>query len=141
MNRTKSYAAALLTASLLAGCSVGAADVGKNTSIQMQAGVKEIAVSAASADYPAAVVKLDALQSQLDQALAARQVGGARGAQIQAAIDQVRADLGALVLARAQALATPPPITPGPSPDTAKATSGSDSPKEKRKAPGADNHD
>jgi hypothetical protein len=124
-HRSRSIAV-LLGVSLLSGCAVGSTDVGTTASSQMQAAVTAIADSAAGGDYPAAVSKLDGLQSRLDQALADSQVGSSRGAQIQAAIDQVRADLTALVEPAAPSAASPSPtaVAPVPGPGSGAASSG-----------------
>ncbi len=117
MTRLGRGVAAVLAVVVLSGCSVGSSDIGDPAAHQMQAAVKDVAVSAASGDDVAALARLSDLQSLLDRYLADGQVGGDRGAQIQTSINQVQADL--------RTLATPPPtpapvvsptITPGPSP-------------------------
>jgi hypothetical protein len=125
MRAVRRFVAAALGVCLLTGCSVGSADVDSTTSHQMQAVVEQIAGSASGGDYPTAVTKLDSLQVRLDQASAAGQVGSRRGAQIQAAIDQVRADLSALVQTPTPTPASPTAVTPGPSPDSGATTGGS----------------
>jgi outer membrane murein-binding lipoprotein Lpp len=123
MNRARRYATAVLGVTLLAGCSPGPTDVDAATSRQMQTVVEEIATSASGADYTTAVAKLDSLQSRLDQALAAGQVGSQRGAQIQTAIGQVRADLEALSRTPTASPTSPATVTPRSNPDNS-ATSG-----------------
>jgi hypothetical protein len=115
MNGVRSFTATIVGMSLLVGCASGAPDITATTSSELQAAVQDIGTAAAAGRYAAAVTMLDTLQSRLDQALAAGQVRADREAQIQAAIDQVRGDLGALV-------AAPTPVpTPSASP-TASAT-------------------
>lgn len=122
MNRAGRYATAVLGMTLLAGCSPGPADVDAATSRQMQTVVQEIATSASGADYTTAAAKLNSLQSRLDQALAAGQVGSQRGAQIQAAIDQVRADLSALSHTPTAPPTSPVTVAPRPYPDSSAST-------------------
>jgi ribosomal protein S20 len=116
------FAATLVGVSLLVGCSPGAPDIATTTSSQLRAVVQEIDTAAAAGHYAAAVALLDTLQSRLDQALAAGQVGADRGGQIQAAIDKVRGDLGALV--QPSTPAPSPTATATPSPVTTKAGAG-----------------
>jgi len=118
------FAATLVGVSLLVGCSPGAPDIATTTSSELQAAVQEIGTAAAAGHYAAAVALLDTLQSRLDQALAAGQVGAARGGQIQAAIDKVRGDLGALVQTSTQAPSPSPTATATPSPVNTKAGAG-----------------
>ena len=139
MNGAQRGAAALLVVSLLAGCSAGATDIDQETSTQMQGAVQEIAVTAEGGDYGAAVVRLNALQAQLDQSLQAGRVGGARGVQIQTAIDQVRADLDAIIRMPVRASDSPSTRAPPPSPDSGKATGDSGKPKERQKDSGDEN--
>ncbi|MHB1490811.1 MAG: hypothetical protein ACYCTH_09985 [Cellulomonas sp.] len=116
MTRPWRGVAVILAMGVLSGCSVGASGIGDPAASQLQATVKEVAVSAAGGDYAAAVAKLATLQSQLDRYLADGQVGGDRGAQIQTSIDQVRADLGVLLTPPAPAPVASPTVTQGPSP-------------------------
>jgi hypothetical protein len=118
------FAATLVGVSLLVGCSPGAPDIATTTSSELQAAVQEIGTAAAAGHYAAAVALLDTLQSRLDQALAAGQVGADRGGQIQAAIDKVRGDLGALVKTSTQAPSPSPTATATPSPVNTKAGAG-----------------
>ena len=128
MTAAKRCAVAILAVGLLSGCSAGASGISDATSIQMQAAVKAIAVSASRGDFPAAAVELDDLQSRLDRALAAGEVGGDRGAQIQSSIDQVRADLGTLV----RPVPTPT-VSSAPSPAPAPTSTAKGKPKGKGK--------
>jgi hypothetical protein len=118
------FAASVIGMSLLVGCSPGAPDIATTTSSELQAAVQEIGTAAAAGHYAAAATLLDTLQSRLDQALAAGQVGAARGGQIQAAIDKVRGDLGALVPTSTQAPSPSPTATATPSPVNTKAGAG-----------------
>lgn len=133
MSGARRFAAALVGMSLLVGCSAGAPDISTTTSSELQAAVQEIGTSAAAGQFASAVARLDNLQSRLDEALAAGQVGRDRGAQIQAAIDQVRADLGALVQTPVQAPTSSPTATATPSPDSTKPSAGNGKHKGKSK--------
>ena len=124
MSGARRFAATLVGVSLLVGCSSGAPDIATTTSSELKAAVQQIDTTAAAGHYAAAVALLDTLQSRLDQALAAGQVAGARGGQIQAAIDKVRSDLGALVQPSTPAPSTPPTATAKPSPVTTKPGAG-----------------
>ena len=117
MTRLGTRVAAVLAVVVLSGCSVGSSGVSNPAASQMQAAVKEVAVSAAGGDYAAAGVRLATLQALLDRYLADGQVGGDRGAQIQTSINQVQADL--------RTLANP---TPTPAPVASPAASQSPSP-------------
>lgn len=120
MKGVRRCVAAVVGVSLLVGCSTGTSGIDTTTSGEMQATVLAIAVSAATGAYPAAVTQLDGLQSRLDQALSTGQVGRDRGARIQAAIDQVRADLGGLVPMPVPVPSSSPTVAAAPSPDSAK---------------------
>lgn len=124
MSGLRRFAASVIGMSLLVGCSSGAPDIATTTSSELQAAVQDIGTASAAGHYAAAVTLLDTLQSRLDQALAAGQVRADRGAQIQAAIDRVRGDLGALVQAPAQGSSASPTPTATPSPVTTKAGAG-----------------
>ena len=122
MNGVRTFTATVVGMSLLVGCAPRAPDIAAPTSSELQAAVQDIGTAAAAGRYAAAVTLLDTLQSRLDQALAAGQVRADRGAKIQAAIDRVRGDLGALVAVPAPvpmrsasptASATPAPTGPG----------------------------
>ena len=122
MNGVRTFTATVVGMSLLVGCASRAPDIAAPTSSELQAAVQDIGTAAAAGRYAAAVTLLDTLQSRLDQALAAGQVRADRGAKIQAAIDRVRGDLGALVAVPAPvpmrsasptASATPAPTGPG----------------------------
>lgn len=124
MSGARRFAATLVGVSLLVGCSPGAPDIATTTSNELRAVVQEIDTAAAAGHYAAAVALLDTLQSRLDQALAAGQVAAARGGQIQAAIDKVRGDLGALVQPSTPAPSPSPTATAKPSPVTTKPGAG-----------------
>ena len=115
MTSLRRFTAAIVGMSLLVGCASGAPDIAATTSSELQAAVQDIGTAAAAGRYAAAVTLLDGLQSRLDQALAAGQVRADREAQIQAAINRVRGDLGALV-------AAPAPIPMSSASPTASAT-------------------
>jgi hypothetical protein len=129
MTRAWRALAVVLAMGALAGCSVGSSGIGDPAASQMQATVKEVAVSAAGGDYAAAGAKLASLQALLDRYLADGQVGGDRGARIQTEIDQVRTDLAALATPPAPAPVASPTGTQVPSP----AHGGNDRPKGKPK--------
>lgn len=134
MRGVRRLAATVAGVSLLVGCSAGAPAISSTASSELQAGVREISVSAAAGQYAAAVTQLDGLQSRLDKALVAGQVGRDRGAQIQAAINHVRADLGALVQTPTQVPSASPSATATPIPDSTKPSAGDG----KRKVKGKD---
>ena len=125
MSGLRRFAASVIGMSLLVGCSSGAPDIATTTSSELQAAVQDIGTASSAGHYAAAVTLLDTLQSRLDQALAAGQVGADRGGQIQAAIDKVRGDLGALVQTSTPAPSPSPTATATPSPATTKAGAGS----------------
>ncbi len=114
MNGVRRCTATVVGMSLLVGCGSGAPDIAATTSSELKAAVQDIGTAAASGRYAAAVTLLDTLQSRLDQALAAGQVTSDREAQIQAAIDRVRGDLGALVPATAPSASPAASTTPSP---------------------------
>ncbi|HEX5333556.1 MAG TPA: hypothetical protein VFW79_13015 [Cellulomonas sp.] len=120
------FAAAVVGVALLSGCASGASDIAATTSSELQAAVQDVGTAAAAGHYAAAVTLLDTLQSRLDQALTAGQVGADRGAKIQAAIDRVRGDLGALAAAQPPASSPTPTAkaTPAPAPATTKPDAG-----------------
>ena len=102
MSGVRRLAAAGVAMALLAGCASGPPDIAATTSSELQAAVQDIGAAAAAGHYAAAATLLDTLQARLDQARTAGQVKAARGATIQAALDRVRSDLGALAAAPAQ---------------------------------------
>ncbi|HWI30504.1 MAG TPA: hypothetical protein VNT50_03370 [Microbacterium sp.] len=77
---------------LLTGCA-GATELSRETAAQLQSGVVAVAESAASGDPAGALARLDELQAALATELAAGGVSERRAADIQAAIEAVRADL------------------------------------------------
>jgi hypothetical protein len=79
----------------MAGCSPS--DLSAATADDLQVSVVSIADAAAAGDTATALAAVDGLQQQLTAALDAGTVRAERGARIQAALDQVRADLQALV--------------------------------------------
>lgn len=95
---SRSRAVIILTVALaslagLSGCAAPASDISVRTSELMESMVISTADQAAAGDTTGASGTLDALQSQLDRAVAAGDVTDARAARIQEAIDLVRADL------------------------------------------------
>jgi uncharacterized membrane protein YgcG len=109
-----------IAASVVTGCATAQPDLDKGVAATMQTSVLSIAESAASGDLATANAHLDELQSRLKIALAEGDVTEARAAEIQAAIDLVRADL------------QPPTPTEAPAPvapaDTGDTTGGEDPP-------------
>lgn len=85
--------ALLLSVGVLTGCAGAPAEISRETSTQMQTTVASIAESAAAGDAVSALAGLDALQQQLDTALADGSVSAERAASIQRRLDLVRADL------------------------------------------------
>jgi len=77
----------------LAGCATTPPELSSTVSADMQNAVVSIAESAATGDATGALQHLDALQQQLDAALADGSVSEARASAIQSALDVVRADL------------------------------------------------
>jgi hypothetical protein len=76
----------------LAGCAP-TPDIGDDTARSLQASVQKVSALAAADDPQAAIAELDALQSALDAAVTAGDVGSDRSATVQKAIDLVRTDL------------------------------------------------
>ncbi len=92
--RLAAFAAAVaLTAGALAGCATTPGDISSGTAGELQTTVVAIAESAAAGDAAGALAQLDALQQQLDAAVADGSVSAERAAAIQSRIDLVRADL------------------------------------------------
>lgn len=118
--RLAAFAAAVaLTAGALAGCAATPADISSGTAGELQTTVVAIAESAAAGDAAGALAQLDALQQQLDAAVADGSVSAERAAAIQSRIDLVRADL------------QPPPVVepttePAPAPAPADGGDGDD---------------
>ena len=86
-----------LTASALAGCAAATPEISSTASSEMQTTVVSIAESAAAGDAATALAQLDALQQQLDAAVADGSVSAERAASIQTRIDLVRGDLQPVV--------------------------------------------
>jgi len=101
----------------LAGCAT-ATELAPSTAEGLQASVVEVSTLASDGDVTGALARLDALQSELDAAVAAGDVSAERVASIQQAIDLVRADLEALV----------PEPEPTPTPTAEKPGKGNDKP-------------
>lgn len=102
----------------LTGCAV---DPGLSaaTSESLQNGVVSVANQAAAGDNAAALTSLDALQQQLQAAIASGDITADRAATVQAAIDLVRADLLASPAEQAPAPeATTEPTEPETEPET-----------------------
>lgn len=118
--RLAAFAAAVaLTAGGVAGCAVTPGDISSGTAGELQTTVVAIAESAAAGDAAGALAQLDALQQQLDAAVANGSVSAERAAAIQSRIDLVRADL------------QPPPVVepttePAPAPAPAVTDGGDD---------------
>jgi hypothetical protein len=83
---------ATLAGAVLAGCAP-APEVSASASEQLQTSVRLVATHAAANDTASAVTELDALQAQLDAAVASDDVSDERAQTVQAKIDLVRADL------------------------------------------------
>jgi hypothetical protein len=96
---------AALAAVLLVGCAQEAPTIAADDARSMQRTVVAIGEQAAAGEMDAALVYLDDLQGQLDEAVADGDITAARASAVQDAIDAVRAGL------------TPTP-TPTPTPET-----------------------
>jgi len=94
----------LVSGAALTACAPAPA-VSDEASQGMQASVQLVAEHAAANDLAAAVSELDALQARLDGAKKSGDVSDERSADVQAAIDLVRADLAERVAAAAKAAA------------------------------------
>ncbi|GAA1060468.1 hypothetical protein [Agromyces bracchium] len=113
----RAVAAASVTIALaagLAGCATAQDDAGQATGFRTQ--VVSIAESSAAGDFADALARLDALQAEVDAALADGTLDADRAASITEAIALVRADLDAAIAA-----ATP---TPSPTPTDASDDDG-----------------
>lgn len=102
-------ALALVGTVLLSGCAPS--DPSDAATERLDASVVQTADRAASGDYAGAVASLDVLQARLAEYVEAGDVTADRSAEIQAAIDTVRADLAALIAA--QSTPTPEPSESG----------------------------
>jgi hypothetical protein len=102
-------ALALVGTALLSGCAPS--DPSDAATERLDASVVQTADRAASGDYAGAVASLDVLQARLAEYVEAGDVTADRSAEIQAAIDTVRADLAALIAA--QSTPTPEPSESG----------------------------
>lgn len=98
-------ALALAATVLLSGCAPS--DPSDAVTARLDASVVQTADRAASGDYAGAAASLDVLQTRLAEYVEAGDVTADRSAEIQAAIDAVRADLAALIAA--QTTPTPEP--------------------------------
>lgn len=98
-------ALALAATVLLSGCAPS--DPSDAATARLDASVVQTADRAASGDYAGAAASLDVLQTRLAEYVEAGDVTADRSAEIQAAIDAVRADLAALIAA--QTTPTPEP--------------------------------
>src|SRR5215207_7824220 len=90
---TSAFSAMALTVAVLAGCAATPPGLSGEASSSLQAGVVAVAESAAAGDSAGALTRLDELEQTLDAALAAGEVTDERAADIQEALDTVRADL------------------------------------------------
>jgi len=90
-------AAVALATGALAGCAAASPEISTATSGAMQTTVVSIAQSAATGDPTTALAQLDALQQQLDAAVADGSVTAERASSIQTRIDLVRGDLQPVV--------------------------------------------
>jgi hypothetical protein len=84
---------AALAAVLLVGCAQEAPTIAADDASSMQRTVVAIGEQAAAGEMDAALVYLDDLQGQLDEAVADGDITAARASAVQDAIDAVRADL------------------------------------------------
>jgi len=83
---------------MLAGCAPSSPDdLDANRAVALQESVIGVATLAADGDIEGAVLALDALQADVDEAVAADELSAERLAIIQDAIDLVRVDLAGLV--------------------------------------------
>lgn len=93
----------LLTASALTGCAGDPPEIEQPVAASFQLAVFDVTTAAKAGDYPTALAALDSLQAELLTATAAKQVSGARSAEIQLAINEVSADLAEHIEAARQA--------------------------------------
>ncbi|MET0989034.1 MAG: hypothetical protein ABWY54_00155, partial [Glaciihabitans sp.] len=92
---SSTVAAGILTAALLTSCSSTPA-LTDDASAELQSAVSAVATPAAANDPAGALAALDTMQATLDAQIGAGSVTAERAAEIQANIDQVRADLQAI---------------------------------------------
>ena len=102
----------LVATVLISGCAPMSEDLSASTAEQLQTLVVSVAETAATGDAAAALIELDALQQELDAAVAAGDVGDERAEAIRAAIDLVRADL----VEASTPIPADTPVTPTESP-------------------------
>lgn len=102
----------LVATVLISGCAPMSEDLSASTAEQLQTLVVSVAETAATGDAAAALIQLDALQQELDAAVAAGDVGDERAEAIRAAIDLVRADL----VEASTPIPADTPVTPTESP-------------------------
>ena len=117
----------LVATVLISGCAPMSEDLSASTAEQLQTLVVSVAETAATGDAAAALIQLDALQQELDTAVAAGDVGDERAEAIQAAIDLVRADLveaSTPIPADTPVTPTEAPVPSGPDPETDDAEDG-----------------
>jgi hypothetical protein len=93
----------LLTASALTGCAGDPPEIEQPVAASFQLAVFDVTTAAKAGDFETALAKLDSLQAELLTATAAKQVSGARSAQIQLAINEVSDDLAEQIEAARQA--------------------------------------
>ena len=120
MSRVGAVYLALVIGMVLAGCASPAPELAAPTAETLQASVIEVAGLAADGDVTGALARLDELQGQLDDAVAADEVSATRATVILQAIDLVRVDLEALV--------PEPSPTPSPSESEEKPGNGNNKP-------------
>jgi ribosomal protein S20 len=89
---TSALVVVLLGAGALAGCAA-TPELNADAAKGLQTSVQTVASHAAAGDSAAAVTALDALQAQLDEAVANDEISDDRATAVQAKIDLVRADL------------------------------------------------
>lgn len=124
---SSTVAAGILTAALLTSCSSTPA-LTDGASAELQSAVTAVANPAAAGDPAAALAALDTLQATLDAHIGAGSVTAERAAQIQANIDQVRADLQAI---QSGSTPTPAPVeTPEPEPTPEETSTEEEAPEE-----------
>jgi hypothetical protein len=98
---------------LLGGCAQADAGLTADAGAQLQTMVVSVAETAATGDHTAALADVDELQAALDAARDRGDVSDERAATIQAALDQVRADL---LQASEPAVPSAPVEVPGEAP-------------------------
>lgn len=110
----RTAAAAVLAASILAGCASTSTDLQPGIAAKLQDRLQSLARSAADKDIPAARTELDLLAGDISTAEANGELSAGRRQDIQNAIDLIRADLTAMTTAPtpAPALQAPAPAVP-----------------------------